>query len=101
MNRRVLLISICCASLAADTGGHDKMGRRMDTRSGLQDATSLGAERALAETESSLNTFDHSRAVDRRSRSARSEARRPDGQQLAKQRSHGWLCSNMSRLRAG
>ena len=100
MNRRVLLISICCVSLAADSGGHDKIGRRMDAGE-LQDATSLGAERALAETESSLNTFDHSRAVDRRSRSARSEARRPDGQQLAKQRSHGWLCSNMSHLRAG
>ena len=93
VNRRVLLISICCVSLAADSGGHDKIGRRMDAGE-LQDAPSLGAERALAETESSLNTFDHSRAVDRRSRSARSEARRPDGQhhwgeQRAKQRNHG------------
>ena len=93
VNRRVLLISICCVSPAADSGGHDKIGRRMDAGE-LQEATSLGAERALAETESSLNTFDHSRAVDRRSRSARSEARRPDGQhhwgeQRAKQRNHG------------
>ena len=105
VKRRVLLISICCASPAAETGGHDKIGRRMDAGE-LQDAASLGAERALAETESSLKTFDHSRAVDRRSRSARSEARRPEGQhhwgeQRAKQRNHGWLRSNMSRVRGG
>ena len=107
MNSRELLISICCASLAADPGGHDRTGLRMDVNvDELQEAApSLGTERALAETEvSSLNTFDHSRAVERRSRSARSEARRPEGQhqwgeQRAKQRSHGWPRSNTCRFR--
>lgn len=104
VNNRVLLISSCCASLAAESIGHDKIGR-MDAGE-VQDAPSLGAERALAETESLLNTELHSRAVDRRSRSARSEARSPDGQhhpgeQRVKQRNHGWFCSNMSRVRGG
>ena len=107
VNSRELLISICCASLAADPGGHASTGLRMDVNvDELQEAApSLGTERALAETEvSSLNTFDHSRAVERRSRSARSEARRPEGQhqwgeQRAKQRSHGWPRSNMCRFR--